>query len=70
MSRRPAHSGASRQALGRTRGGFGTKIHLKSNTDGLPITFDVTDGEASGSLRFETLIELGPDTQPRPAVAD
>ena len=35
------------QALGRSRGGFSTKIHLKTDFGGLPIAFHLTGGEAS-----------------------
>jgi transposase len=43
---------------------------LKTDFDGLPIAFDLTGGEASDSRHFETLMDLGPDVQPRAAVAD
>ena len=36
MSRRLAQRGQHDQALGRSRGGFSTKIHLKTDFDGLP----------------------------------
>lgn len=58
------------QALGRSRGGFSTKIHLKTDRDGNPIAFDLTGGEASDSRHFETLLDIGPDITPRAAVAD
>jgi hypothetical protein len=35
------------EALGRSRGGFSTKIHLKTDLDGYPIGFHLTGGEAS-----------------------
>ena len=34
------------QALGRSRGSFSTKIHLKTDFGGLPIAFHLTGGEA------------------------
>jgi transposase len=43
---------------------------LKTDFDGLPIAFDLTGGEASDSPGFETLMNLGPDIQPRAVVAD
>ena len=49
------------QALGRSRGGFSTKIHLKTDFGGLPIAFHLTGGEASDSRNFETLLDIGPD---------
>ena len=62
--------GQQGQALGRSRGGFSTKIHLKTNFDGLPIAFDLTGGQAADSPHFETLMDLGPDVRPRVIVAD
>jgi hypothetical protein len=51
--------GQNRQALGRSRGGFSTKIHLKTDWDGDPLGFCLTGGEASDSPHFETLLDLG-----------
>ncbi len=62
--------GQENQALGRSRGGFSTKIHLKTDFDGLPIAFHLTGGEASDSRNFETLLDIGPDITPRAALAD
>ena len=62
--------GQQGQALGRSRGGFSTKIHLKTDFDGLLIAFDLTGGEAADSPHFETPIDLGPDVRPRAIVAD
>src|SRR5215213_1472793 len=62
--------GQSRQALGRSRGGFSTKIHLKTDWDGDPLGFCLTGGEASDSRHFETLLDLGPEITPRAAVGD
>ena len=62
--------GQDGQALGRSRGGFSTKIHLKSDLDGLPIGFHVTGGEASDSRQFELLLDIGPDITPRAAMTD
>jgi transposase len=58
------------QALGRSRGGFSTKIHLKVDLDGLPLAFHLTGGEASDSRNFEILLDLGPDVAPRAAITD
>ena len=35
----------NQEALGRSRGGVSTKIHLRTNAKGDPLTFDVTGGE-------------------------
>jgi transposase len=46
------------QALGRSRGGFSTKIHLRTNAKGDPLTFELTGGEAHEVKGYEALIEL------------
>ena len=58
------------QALGRSRGGFSTKIHLKADLDGRPLAFHLTEGQAGDSPQFEILLDLGPDITPRAAVGD
>ncbi|MFK5598220.1 IS5 family transposase [Methylobacterium sp. HMF5984] len=58
------------QALGRSRGGFSTKIHLKTDFSGLPLAFVLTGGEAGDSPQFETLLDLEPDVRPRAAITD
>ena len=70
MSLPPEQMGQAGQALGRSRGGFGTKIHLKTDHDGLQIAFELTGGEASDSPMFEVLSDAGPDRTPRAVVAD
>ena len=62
--------GQSGQALGRSRGGFTTKIHAKADGCGDLIAFDLTGGEASDCTHFETLLDIGPDISPRAAIAD
>jgi len=62
--------GQHRQAFGRSRGGFSTKIHLKTDLDGNPLDFHLTGGEASDSKQFETSLDIGPDIHPRIAVTD
>jgi len=62
--------GQNGQALGRSRGGFSTKIHLKTDFGGLPIAFDLTPGQASDSRHFSILLDLGPDITPRAVVGD
>lgn len=58
------------QALGLSRGGFSTKIHLKFDFDGLPLAFHLTGGEASDSRNFEILLDIGPDIRPRAVLGD
>jgi transposase len=43
--------GQKDQALGRSRGGFSTKIHLKTDFDGHPIAFDLTGGDKGYASR-------------------
>jgi len=62
--------GQGGQALGRSRGGFTTKIHAKADGRGDLIAFDLTGGEASDCTHFETLLDIGPDISPRAAIAD
>ena len=62
--------GQDGEARGRSRGGFSTKIHLKTDLYGYPIGFHLTGGEASDSRNFEVLLDLGPDVDPRAVVAD
>jgi hypothetical protein len=40
---------------------------LKTDFGGLPIAFHLTGGEASDSRNFETLLDIGPDLNPRAA---
>jgi transposase len=62
--------GQEGQALGRSRGGFTTKIHAKSDASGDIIAFDLTGGEAADAPHFETLLDIGPDIRPRAAICD
>ena len=62
-----AKGGQDGQALGRSRGGFSTKIHLKADLDGRPLAFHLTEGQAGDSPQFEVLLDLGPDITPRAA---
>ena len=62
--------GQHRQAFGRSRGGFSTKIHPKTDLDGNPLDFHLTCGEASDSTQFETSLDIGPDIRPRVAMTD
>ena len=42
--------GQAGQAPGRSRGGLGTKIHLKTDHDGLPVAFELTDMFIAGEV--------------------
>ena len=65
-----AKGGKKRQALGRSRGGFTTKIHAKSDASGDIIAFDLTGGEASDARHFDILLDIGPDIRPRAVICD
>ncbi len=62
--------GQQNQALGRSRGGFSCKIHLKTDFDGLPIAFHMTGGEVSDCTQLETSLGIGPDITPRAVLTD
>lgn len=47
------------EALGRSRGGFTTKIHIRADGFGKPVTFTVTGGEVHDSRMIDTLMEGG-----------
>ena len=47
------------QGLGRSRGGFSTKIHLRTNACGLPICAELTGGEVSDYIGFDTVMAAG-----------
>lgn len=70
MSRRQKQKAQEGQALGRSRGKFSTKIHLKADFDGHPIGFNLTGGDKADAPNFETLMDLGPDVTPGAVVAD
>ncbi|MEZ5826830.1 MAG: IS5 family transposase [Geminicoccaceae bacterium] len=65
-----AKGGQAHQALGRSRGGFSTKMHVKTDFDGLPNAFELTGGEAADSPMFETLLDTVSDHTYRAVVAD
>lgn len=54
-----AGSDAAAEALGYSKGGFSTKIHLRCEGKGKPVTFVLTVGERNESVMFEALMEQG-----------
>jgi len=44
-------------ALGRSQGGFGTKIHLLTSGCGIPLSFALTPGQSHESKSFDDLLE-------------
>src|SRR5215207_7048074 len=49
----------SEQALGRSRGGFGTKVHVRAERSGKPLVFALTGGERHEQLALPALLEHG-----------
>jgi transposase len=60
---------AQSQALGRSRGGFSTKIHVRCNAAGLPIGVVLSEGEAHDVTAYEELMEQR-DSDPGAMLAD
>lgn len=57
-------SDAEREALGYSKGGFSTKIHLRCEGNGLPVTFLLTVGQRHESVMFEPLMQQGAVKRP------
>ena len=49
--------GQGGQALGRSRGGFSTKLHLRCDARGLPLALVLTPGETHETRAFADLVE-------------
>src|SRR5690349_23169273 len=69
----------AREALGRSQGGFSTKLHLRAEGNGRPITAVLTGGERHEQIALEALLDGGairrpgrgrPRLRPRRAVGD
>ena len=54
-----ARGGQQKEALGRSRGGFGTKVHLRAEGGGRPLVFLLSGGERHEAAFFEALMEAG-----------
>jgi len=59
----------NQEALGRSRGGFSTKIHLRTNAEGNPLTFDISGGEVHEVNAYDALMELH-DVNPKKLLGD
>jgi len=55
----PAPSGGEDEALGRSQGGFSTKLHLRAEGNGRPITAVLTGGERQEQIALERLLDQG-----------
>ena len=69
----------AREALGRSQGGFSTKLHLRAEGNGRPITAVLTGGERHEQIALEALLDQGaihrpgrgrPRLRPRRAAGD
>src|SRR3712207_7668540 len=49
----------AREALGRSQGGFSTKLHLRAEGNGKPITAVLTGGERNEQIALEDLLDQG-----------
>ena len=49
----------AREALGRSQGGFSTKLHLRAEGNGRPITAVLTGGERHEQIALEALLDQG-----------
>lgn len=67
--RRRRKGGIHSQALGRSRGGFTTKIHLRCNAIGFPIGVILSEGEAHDSTAYQALMAER-DSDPGAMLAD
>lgn len=54
-----ARGGQSGEALGRSRGGFSTKLHLRADRSGKPLVLVLTAGERHDQTAFTALMEHG-----------
>jgi transposase len=54
-----ARGGQGLEALGRSRGGFSTKLHLRCEGGGKPLTLHVTAGQRHDAPEFPHLMENG-----------
>ena len=45
--------------MGRSRGGFATKVHMRAERQGKPLVFVLTGGERDEQTAFESLMEHG-----------
>jgi transposase len=50
--------------LGRSQGGFSTKLHLRAEGGGKPLTFVLTPGQRHETTAFEQLMEQGAVKRP------
>jgi transposase len=54
----------AREALGRSQGGFSTKLHLRAEGNGRPIAAILTPGERHEQMALEALLDRGAIRRP------
>lgn len=64
-ARRPKDTEHPDEALGRSQGGFSTKIHLRAEGGGKPIAVLIRAGQRHEQTAFEALMETGAVKRPR-----
>lgn len=64
-----AEKGGHFNALGRSRGGFSTKIHVVGDADGLPLALHLTPGQTADIASAEDARELV-EAHPKALLAD
>lgn len=60
-----AGSDAEVEALGRSQGGFSTKVHVRAEGGGKPMTIVITPGQRHETVAFEPPMEQGAVRRPR-----
>lgn len=60
---------AENEALGRSRGGFSTKLHVAVDALGNPVGFTLTPGQYADITQAEALIEIGESRSGDPLAA-
>ena len=61
--------GTQRQGFGRSKGGFTTIIHLRTNAEGLPIAAEITGGEVSDYKGYDLVMDADAP-EPKVLIAD
>jgi transposase len=65
-----ARKGAAKSGARPFAGRILCKIHLKTDFDGLPLTFHLTGGEVSHSTQLKTSLDIGPEIKRGVAMTD
>ena len=63
-------NGAAAEALGRSQGGFSTKVHLRAAGEKELMTFELSPGQRHEALGFESLMAGGGRETKRPRASE